>query len=293
MSGYEFVQRAKVLIVQNQHQDAVRVCRLGLLAHPSLVEGRLVLGMALMSLGRFDEVLAEMRVALDLDKKSPLGHLLKGEALFRKGDVRQAAEVLERARQLDPLNEKVSSLLDEVRRALGAARRAGFGLHWARSHPETTSALGTAAATIRPRTPASSNCTEPSPFRRQPVGSQPISKRPGDVSTSLQRRKRAMASKSTDSTGTVTRWATAARPSPPKRSSNVGGNSQPETSARNPASMLAPVSRRAGAMACTLNSFLFDTLRRDGASPTRTRRSSFQRLRLATRCLASTVSPRC
>ena len=124
MSAYEFVQRGKVLIVKKQYQDAVKVCRLGLLAHPTLVEGRLVLGMALMALGRFDEVLAEMRVALQQDKGSPLGHLLRGEALLRKGDVGQAAEVLGRARELDPLNDKVTALLDEVRRGKEAVGRA-------------------------------------------------------------------------------------------------------------------------------------------------------------------------
>ncbi len=125
MSGFEFVQRGKVLIVKKQFQDAVKVCRLGLLAHPTLVEGRLVLGMALMALSRYDEVLAEMRVALELDKQSPLGFLLKGEALLRKGDLRQADEVLLRARQLDPLNDKVGSLLDEVKRAKESGGRLG------------------------------------------------------------------------------------------------------------------------------------------------------------------------
>jgi tetratricopeptide (TPR) repeat protein len=85
------------------------VCRLGLLANPSLVEGRLVLGMALMALGRYDDVLAEMRVALEVEANNVLATLLKGEALFYKGDHEQAKEVLERAQKLDPKNDKPES----------------------------------------------------------------------------------------------------------------------------------------------------------------------------------------
>src|SRR5689334_19495569 len=118
----EFIQRGKVMIVRRQFQEAVRVCRLGLLANPTLVEGRLVLGMALMALGRYDDVLSEMRVALEGDAGNVLATLLKGEALFYKGDHEQAQEVLERARKLDPKNDKPELLLREIQ----LAREAGL-----------------------------------------------------------------------------------------------------------------------------------------------------------------------
>src|SRR5215468_6856874 len=111
----EFIQRGKVLIVRRQFQEAVRVCRLGLLASPTAVEGRLVLGMALMALGRYDDVLAEMRVALELDASHPVASLLKGEALFYKGDHAQAEEVVERACRLDPNSERAQAVLQETR----------------------------------------------------------------------------------------------------------------------------------------------------------------------------------
>ncbi|MCC6750362.1 MAG: tetratricopeptide repeat protein [Deltaproteobacteria bacterium] len=110
----DFVQRGKVAIVRRQYQEAVKICRLGLLAHPTYVEGRLVLAMALMALGRHEEVLAEMRVALELEPDHPMAHLLKGEALLHAGDPRRAKEALEVAHELDPHNEKVLKLLDEA-----------------------------------------------------------------------------------------------------------------------------------------------------------------------------------
>jgi tetratricopeptide (TPR) repeat protein len=110
----DFVQRGKVLIVRRQFQEAVKVCRLGLLAHPTYVEGRLVLGMALMALTRHDEVLSEMRVALELEPDNPMAYLLKGEALFHKHDFVQSRDVLLRAQELDPLNVKIRKLLDEI-----------------------------------------------------------------------------------------------------------------------------------------------------------------------------------
>ena len=53
-----------------------------------------MLGQALLALKRFDEVLAEMRVALELDHGSIAAQILKGEALLRKGDPTAALEVL-------------------------------------------------------------------------------------------------------------------------------------------------------------------------------------------------------
>jgi len=122
---FDFVQRGKVLIVRRQFQEAAKVCRLGLLGQPQLLEGRLVLGMALMALGRYEEVLGEMRVALDIDDRSALAWLLKGEALSLKGDYAQAEKVLVRAKELDPSNEKADKLLADVRTALAAGFRGG------------------------------------------------------------------------------------------------------------------------------------------------------------------------
>ncbi|MBL4634488.1 MAG: tetratricopeptide repeat protein, partial [Kofleriaceae bacterium] len=106
----EFVQRGRLFVEQGQLQEAVRVCRLGLLASPNDIEGRLVLGAALLALSRLDEVLAEVGSALNLSPNNPSALALKGDALLRKGDAQQAIEVLNRAAAASPGDPYVEGL---------------------------------------------------------------------------------------------------------------------------------------------------------------------------------------
>ncbi|HEX5062138.1 MAG TPA: tetratricopeptide repeat protein [Kofleriaceae bacterium] len=80
-----------------------------------------MLGQALLALKRYDEVLAEMRVALELDHSSIQSQILKAEALLRKGDVAPAIEVLHKARQAAPGDPRVLQLLGEAEN--GSAHR--------------------------------------------------------------------------------------------------------------------------------------------------------------------------
>jgi tetratricopeptide (TPR) repeat protein len=114
MSQSDFVSRGQALVAAGQFQEAVKVCRLGLLGKPTTVEGRVVLGQALLALKRYDEVLAEMRVALELDDTSTPAQLLKGEAHLRKGDAHAAIEALHKALQQAPGDKRVLALLNEA-----------------------------------------------------------------------------------------------------------------------------------------------------------------------------------
>jgi Flp pilus assembly protein TadD len=107
----DFVQQGKVLLQRREFAEVVRVCRAGLLSKPAVVDGRLLLGTALLALRRYDEVLAEMRVAREIGADHKLVHLLTGEALFKKGDARAAVEPLARAVELDPENRVARKLL--------------------------------------------------------------------------------------------------------------------------------------------------------------------------------------
>ena len=164
--GGDFVQRGKVLIVRRQFQEAVKVCRLGLLASPTNVEGRLVLGMALMALGRFDEVLAEMRVALERERDNPMGHLLKGEALLLGGQRQKAYEVLKRARALDPRNEKVNKLLGEIEE--DGDVRSQLGLERAKTNTKVYPAQAAQAVRTAPSDDDESMASHPAASAAQP-----------------------------------------------------------------------------------------------------------------------------
>lgn len=120
MAQPDFVSRGQDLVLSGQYQEAVKVCRLGLLARPTDVSGRLVLGQALLALRRYDEVLAEMRVAVELDARNAGAHQLKGEALLRKGDAFAAVDALERALELAPGDPAIAGLLAEGRLAIAA-----------------------------------------------------------------------------------------------------------------------------------------------------------------------------
>ena len=128
VSQSDFVTRGQTLVTSGQFQEAVKVCRLGLLGRPTTVEGRIVLGQALLALKRYDEVLAEMRVALELDHSSVAAQTLKAEALLKKGDTRAAGEVLAKLRPLAGSDPRVAQLLAE-------ADRGGMRPSVSASHP--------------------------------------------------------------------------------------------------------------------------------------------------------------
>src|ERR1041384_2519691 len=110
VSQSDFVTRGQALVSSGQYQEAVKVCRLGLLGRPPTVEGRVVPGQALLALKRYDEVLAEMRVALELDHTSQAAQALKGEAQLRKGDGHGAVETLGALRHAGLADAHVASL---------------------------------------------------------------------------------------------------------------------------------------------------------------------------------------
>lgn len=116
MSQSDFVTRGQSLVTSGQFQEAVKVCRLGLLGRPTTVEGRIVLGQALLALKRYDEVLAEMRVALELDHTSLSAQILKADALLKKGDTHAAGEVIAKLKPHAGVDPRVAQFLAEAER---------------------------------------------------------------------------------------------------------------------------------------------------------------------------------
>ena len=102
------------MVAERRFQDAVRLARLTLLSTPQDIDSRLLLAKSLMSLARYDDVLAEAQVALELDESRGEAWTLKGEALFFKGAYSKALASLNKAKKLFPNDKKVNRLIDEI-----------------------------------------------------------------------------------------------------------------------------------------------------------------------------------
>jgi tetratricopeptide (TPR) repeat protein len=124
VSTSDFVRRGLVFLEARQYLDAVKVCRLGLLGAPTELTGRIVLGRALMELGRHDEVLAEMRAVLEIDREHVAALTLRGAALLAGGDAVAALEMLSRAGALDPHSDDIERLRLEAQER---AEKGGLG----------------------------------------------------------------------------------------------------------------------------------------------------------------------
>ncbi len=167
------------------------MCRLGLLGAPTLLDGRLVLAQALLALRRYDEVLAEMRVALEVDSKTAAAHALKGEALLRKGDVHAAREALMRAKGLAPGDPSISALVAETEVAIasGGSKLPASPVEAATKHypthrgtspegrgeaprPTAPARAPVSSSFTKPAAPPSSSFTKPEPIRGR-AGYQP------------------------------------------------------------------------------------------------------------------------
>jgi len=104
--------------------DAVAVCRDGLMRHPHYATARLILAKALMSRQDFAGALAEIEAILRSSPKAVQCHRLAAEFHRRLGRIDEAVRHLERAASLDPGDRESRALLGLLR-AGGAAGESG------------------------------------------------------------------------------------------------------------------------------------------------------------------------
>ena len=123
--------KAWALLESGELREAVGMLRRSLLTEPKHLDQRLLLGAALVALGRFDQAAREMRIALEFDPENAAAHALNGEALLRGGDLERAIAAFHRAQRLEPGDETIRALLEEAASAQsgeapfrGAARNA-------------------------------------------------------------------------------------------------------------------------------------------------------------------------
>ena len=138
---------ARLWSAAGQFQEAVKVCRLGLLGRPTTVEGRVVLGQALLASSATTR--CSPRCASHSSSISPRcpRRCCSAEALLKKGDTHPAIEALHKARQQAPGDPKILQLLGEAEH--GASRQSvshpavGFiGAGDTKNYPGHTSGAG-------------------------------------------------------------------------------------------------------------------------------------------------------
>jgi tetratricopeptide (TPR) repeat protein len=100
--------------------DAVAVCRDGLIRHPGYATARLILAKALMARQDFAGALVELEAILRSSPKDVQCHRLAAEAHRRLGRVDAAVTSLERAASLDPGDRESRALLGLLRSGASA-----------------------------------------------------------------------------------------------------------------------------------------------------------------------------
>jgi tetratricopeptide (TPR) repeat protein len=110
-----FAQLADLYRKTGRVQEAVAVCREGLLRYPEYTTARLILAKALIAQEAFAEALEELGAILKLAPRDVQCHRLAAEAHRRRGDIDAAVGHLETAVALDPGDRESRALLPLLR----------------------------------------------------------------------------------------------------------------------------------------------------------------------------------
>ena len=114
-SSLAFAQLADLYRKAGRAQDAIALCRQGLVRYPQYTTARLILVKALLAEGRLDEGATEIATMLEQSPKDVQCLRLAAEVERRRGHVDGAAEHLERAVKLDPGDRESRTLLGLLR----------------------------------------------------------------------------------------------------------------------------------------------------------------------------------
>jgi tetratricopeptide (TPR) repeat protein len=102
--AYETLQKGNAALAVREYRQLLEV-------HPEIVAARANLATALVSLGRFDEAIAQYQMALKEEPGSPSLRFNLALTCFRKGDYVQAAQWFAAIHDREPANVRVAALL--------------------------------------------------------------------------------------------------------------------------------------------------------------------------------------
>ncbi len=106
-----FAQLADAYRKEGRLEDAIRICRDGLVVHPHYVTARVVLGRALFEHGALDEAEAEFVCVLGQVPDNLLSLRLLGDISAKKGHQEEARTYYQRALRVNPLDRETQDRL--------------------------------------------------------------------------------------------------------------------------------------------------------------------------------------
>jgi tetratricopeptide (TPR) repeat protein len=110
-----FAQLADLYRKTDRIDDAIALCREGLMRYPDYTTARLILVKALIARNAFVEALEELDTIFTLTPREAQCHRLAAEAHRRRGDIDAAVRHLETALALDPSDRESRTLLPLLR----------------------------------------------------------------------------------------------------------------------------------------------------------------------------------
>ncbi len=109
-----FVALAQALVGSGRAEEAIDISRQGLAIHPDHTEGRLGLARAYAALGRWKESEQELVKVVKLDRYHQKAFCVLGEVLIQRANWDVAVKALQRAHDLDPLDDRAEVLLKKA-----------------------------------------------------------------------------------------------------------------------------------------------------------------------------------
>jgi len=114
-SSLAFAQLADLYRKTGRIEEAIALCREGLVRYPDYTTARLILAKAFIAQEAFAEALEELDAILALTPQEAQCHRLAAEAHRRRGDIDAAVRHLEMAVGLDPTDRESRALLPLLR----------------------------------------------------------------------------------------------------------------------------------------------------------------------------------
>lgn len=121
-ASLSFAQLAEELRREGENDEAVGVCRAGLLHHPDTLTARVTLGRALIELGQLDEAFAELTHVLDVAPGNLPAIRALAEIYQRRGLMSEALVHYRRAMQLAQHDTELEQAVERIQRAVEPER---------------------------------------------------------------------------------------------------------------------------------------------------------------------------